>query len=421
MTGRFPEAFFDAQCDVCGELIGESEARLCCARPSCDDVQLCAVCYPQARACPQCGGVETKFVQRAATFKLRDEVLVNADVIPRAFQIYGQRPYLCEPECPDAWWSFEQTGRAASYIGRELLLLKDSAGIGAICMQNSLAWVLVDFALALLHIPSAAIDAALSVIEAHGTAQAAALACPMDELRRVSFLVVDSSRADEWRAAVAALPPDKKSVVVTAAAIMQWALDARQDCSVASDRIAQKSSVPANSWPVTCMFSSGSTGQPKPLWFTAADWPGSWQSLRRAGQGRITASAIFSPLTHALGRRTVWSELLLGGRIGICSTTADCDLRNQIGCLAPTVISAAPRFYQLLQRSFECELALRKSSQKEGNKSVDDVEASVLRSIRSTFGHRLKAVMVGSALVSPHLKQFLWRLFGIGGPGAPCA
>ena len=72
---------------------------------------------------------------------------------------------------------------------------------------------------------------------------------------------------------------------------------------------------------VTCLFSFGSTGVPKPLWFDALQWA-EWGERnppvsRRARAAlarrsvRVSCAALFAPLSHGLARRTAWGELCL--------------------------------------------------------------------------------------------------------------
>ena len=70
-------------------------------------------------------------------------------------------------------------------------------------------------------------------------------------------------------------------------------------------------------------------------------------------------AALFAPLSHGLARRTAWSELLHGGRLGLCfprADSTDCGaaltLLDQISAVAPTQLSAAPRFYELYRRRY---------------------------------------------------------------------
>ena len=118
---------------------------------------------------------------------------------------------------------------------------------------------------------------------------------------------------------------------------------------------------------------------------------------------RVSCAAIFAPLSHGQSRRTVWSELLHGGRIGLCDTRMD--LLEQIQTIAPTALQAAPRFYSLYERRFEAELA----------KCAD--RDAALRAVRLLGGERLRLVAVGGAMVPPSQLAFLRDCFGNGGIG----
>ena len=106
--------------------------------------------------------------------------------------------------------------------------------------------------------------------------------------------------------------------------------------------------------PVTCLLTLGSTGSPKPLKFSAddwADWCGSSIKSKRERNAlerrstKVSCQALVAPLAHGLSRRMAWSEVLHGGRLGICDTRGD--IVEQIRKYAPTHLSGAPRFYAL--------------------------------------------------------------------------
>ena len=219
---------------------------------------------------------------------------------------------------------------------------------------------------------------------------------------------------------------------------------------------------------VTCLFSFGSTGEPKSLWFDALRWA-EWgernpPASRRARAAlarrsiRVSCAAIFAPLSHGQARRVSWGELLHGGRLGLCDPrggTASnsrngphCTLNvlEQIRCVAPTALSAAPRFYSLYQHRYVAELnALSQrslpasessesseslvssnrmatasdtsSTSQNGRDTVLKARTGAFQAVRALGGPRLRLVAVGGAVVSPSLLQFLRECFGQGGAG----
>ena len=112
--------------------------------------------------------------------------------------------------------------------------------------------------------------------------------------------------------------------------------------------------------PVTCLLTLGSTGAPKPLKFSSndwADWCGSSIKSKRERNAlerrstKVSCQALVAPLAHGLSRRMAWSEVLHGGRLGICDTRGD--VVEQIRKYAPTHLSGAPRFYSLYSGKLE--------------------------------------------------------------------
>ena len=96
--------------------------------------------------------------------------------------------------------------------------------------------------------------------------------------------------------------------------------------------------------------------------------------------------------------------MLHGGRLGLCAPRGTLNLLSQIRCVAPTTLSAAPRFYSLYFRRFEDELA---SLQRQSPQDSTDTRRSALATVRGLGGPRLRLVAVGGAVVPPALLRFL--------------
>ena len=197
---------------------------------------------------------------------------------------------------------------------------------------------------------------------------------------------------------------------------------------------------------VTCLFSFGSAGASKPLWFDAERWA-EWgernpPSSRRARTAlarrsvRVSCAALIGPLSHGMARRTAWSELQHGGRIGLCSprgtgggsqapddklnggSDGSLDILDQIALIAPTQLSAAPRFYVLYQRRYEMELlAAKLAATPLPHTALAAISDTALAAVRHLGGPRLRFVAVGGAVVPPALLNFLRECFGTGGSG----
>ena len=410
----------DCRCDVCQQNIDAAEPRWRCAANTCDDVHVCEAC---ALAQPQCQTCESRqlYLERASPFVLRTRVFREsfsaADVgavkstdvvhphvmVARAFHAYGGRPLLGEPGGGSRvhWWSYSQCGAAAQLLACRLWEAcrreQGPSGAVVICAANSVGWLITDWACALASLPSIAIDMS--------TPPASALATACDAARRrgraLGAVCVDSERVSDWHSVLQCTnfhrqgdgtASEDRSCTSTVAIIST--AEPREQLLACSDAdagpklaaptasAAAFASAPAaapaasESDLVTCLFSFGSTGEPKPLWFDSLRWA-EWgernpPASRRARSAlarrslRVSCAALFAPLSHGLARRTAWGELLHGGRLGLCRPRGGSagagaddagDLLDQIHAIAPTTLSAAPRFYTLYQRRHEAELA----------------------------------------------------------------
>lgn len=455
-------------------------------------------------------------------------------MIERAFKVYGERPLLGLPlggEGAVRWWSYGACCTAVQSFATQLRhsCSSDPACFGGtppavvICAANSPGWLVADWACVVAALPSIVIDASTPV--------ATALAMARDAARgarcAVRAVCVDAERESEWRAALQAcadigvaagagdgecrggeishgmgvtvtttraasahLPSDFgpshhcRGVVVgamtaaaRAAVVSVGAGTPTQDDAVCvDDEVDAALARGEDSAPVTCIFSFGSTGLPKPLWYDGHRWA-EWTErnpprTRRARTAlerrsvRVSCAALFAPLAHGLARRTAWGELLHGGRLGMCVTRADgvgggcsadsggtervCNLVHQICAIAPTSLSAAPRFYAMYERRFAAELARAHRAADEAaadaaaqaaqraaadaatvtsaeapaaetaldaSEVAASAHATALCAVCRLGGPRLRLVAVGGAVVPPALMSFLQACFGVGGAG----
>ena len=306
-------------CEACGASVDDESCRYRCVHENCDDVIQCAECSTK---CARCDG--NLHEDRAAPLVLRRELFREVlrgnsedprSLLERAFDVYAARPLIGEN---NEWWSYAQCGRAAKALASKL----PDDGITCIHGRNSKGWLIADWACALKRAPSLAVDASVSVEEAH------ALACRHDAL---TCALVDDYEA--WCALDGSL------------LVVRLAETFREE--------APFTKRPASE-PVTCLLTLGSTGSPKPLKFSAddwADWCGSSVKSKRERNAlerrstKVSCQALVAPLAHGLSRRMAWSEVLHGGRLGICDTRGD--VVEQIRKYAPTHLSGAPRFYAL--------------------------------------------------------------------------
>ena len=348
-------------------------------------------------------------------------------MLERAFHTYAQRPLLGEPAASGSvqWWSFRDCGIVVRQIAQEMqrgIAQARPNAAAVICARNSMGWLLCDWACALAGIPSIVIDASTPMAHALSMADEAAQL----HNRCVAAICAEPDQLIEWRAARPGLA--EVSVIDARNKLIARGTSC-DDVNVASAETAETTDsinvAHASDDLMTCLFSFGSSGAPKPLWFDSQRWaewgernPPASKRARIAlarRSVRVSCAALFAPLSHGLARRTAWGELLHGGRLGLCNPRGDSglELLEQIHRIEPTSLSAAPRFYSLYERRFEAE---RETAITAGM-TKEEAYTRALTLVQSLGGRRLNLVAVGGAPVPPELLTFLRTCFGSGGAG----
>lgn len=100
-----------------------------------------------------------------------------------------------------------------------------------------------------------------------------------------------------------------------------------------------------------CIFSSGSTGEPKGIVISAQ----AWQISRSEHLTLPWVGVLYQSLGHSSGRRCLYNDVMGGGRVYCCPFTHE--LRAIIRQVRPTLLSATPRFWNSLHQEFVERLA----------------------------------------------------------------
>lgn len=318
----------DCTCSVCEQPILATAPRLRCSNQTCDDVLVCEECAAAVPPCPTCGSShERLYRDRASPFVLRTRVFREAFIddsgtdivhpsvmVDRALITYCERPLLGEPGSDGSvhWWSYGHCRVAAMGLARNLRrTCGDAAGAVLICATNSAGWLVVDWACALALLPSIITDASLTPSVALSMARGAAAL----RGRIVTAVCADKERITEWQLLCGStyaigdgscrfdsaqsqcgggkcgcdcLHRSTDGVAVfstadahhclqlaastaTAAAASILPDDANSpnayDATCASNQNMVSAARGGGGVLVTCLFSFGSAGQPKPLWF----------------------------------------------------------------------------------------------------------------------------------------------------------
>ena len=366
----------DAICDVCAELIGQGMPRYRCPGASeCDEFDVCPKCAATDAVIRAHEHNDAGFPLYKVTrdrYRLVDDVFSSepssAQAVQRAFEFFAPWPclgtvVLSTGDKPSLirWRSYTEVGTAVEVFARALRLavLDPEDSIVALCAPNSPAWLVADFACVVAKLPTACVDHTLGVIDAVIAASDAA-----DKVQRtVRLAIVSDEAAETWAAesglSVTCRPhaTDDQTLLLSGLALVVDAASAAAgtssfralaDSRAARDAMRNAREMPLDA-PFTALYTSGSTGIPKPRWINARSW------LTRNPKGstikRVTVVPVFSPLSHGLGRRQAWRELTHGGRIGLLDA-AD-GLLEQLALFEPSSITAVPAFYSLLMQRYE--------------------------------------------------------------------
>ncbi|MGC8917494.1 MAG: SDR family oxidoreductase, partial [Thermoanaerobaculum sp.] len=146
----------------------------------------------------------------------------------------------------------------------------------------------------------------------------------------------------------------------------------------------------------TVVFTSGSTGAPKPVPITR----------HRMRQQQFKAHlwplviASFQPYALLADRRAVWQAVLAGGRVGFCRRGSE--LWEDLQRLAPTYLEGPPGLFQPLINAYRHALA----------RGATPSELARLRlELRRRVGGRVAALAVGGAPVPADLPPLLGTVF----------
>ncbi len=160
------------------------------------------------------------------------------------------------------------------------------------------------------------------------------------------------------------------------------------------------------------IYTSGSTGAPKGAMYPQSNVAKMWNRSTKNWSGPTAASISlnFMPMSHVMGRGTLYGTLGNGGTAYFAAKSDLSTLLEDLRLVRPTELNFVPRIWEMLYSEYQSEVGRRTA---EGaDRQV--VESQVLVELRQELlGGRFIFAMTGSAPTSPELRKWVESLLEI--------
>src|ERR1700729_2671107 len=160
------------------------------------------------------------------------------------------------------------------------------------------------------------------------------------------------------------------------------------------------------------IYTSGSTGAPKGAMYPQSNVGKMWRRSGRNWFGESAASITlnFMPMSHVMGRGTLYGTLGNGGTAYFAAKSDLSTLLEDLELVRPTELNFVPRIWETLFSEFQREVDRRLSDPTDPAARAA-VESEVLVEQRKhLLGGRCIVAMTGSAPISPELKAWIESL-----------
>ncbi|WP_293004347.1 carboxylic acid reductase [Mycobacterium sp.] len=160
------------------------------------------------------------------------------------------------------------------------------------------------------------------------------------------------------------------------------------------------------------IYTSGSTGAPKGAMYPQSNVAKMWNRSTKNWFGPSAASINlnFMPMSHVMGRGTLYGTLGNGGTAYFAAKSDLSTLLEDLRLVRPTELNFVPRIWEMLYSEFQSEVGRRTAEGVERQSA----EAQVLTDLRQELlGGRFIFAMTGSAPISPELRNWVEALLEI--------
>src|SRR5580693_4298389 len=157
------------------------------------------------------------------------------------------------------------------------------------------------------------------------------------------------------------------------------------------------------------IYTSGSTGAPKGAMYPQSNVAKMWNRSTKNwfGPSAASISLNFMPMSHVMGRGTLYGTLGNGGTAYFAAKSDLSTLLEDLRLVRPTELNFVPRIWEMLYGEYQSEVGRRASE----GADRQLVETQVLVELRQELlGGRYIFAMTGSAPTSPELRKWVESL-----------
>src|ERR1700761_4335606 len=157
------------------------------------------------------------------------------------------------------------------------------------------------------------------------------------------------------------------------------------------------------------IYTSGSTGAPKGAMYPQSNVAKMWNRSTKnwIGPSAASISLNFMPMSHVMGRGTLYGTLGNGGTAYFAAKSDLSTLLEDLRLVRPTELNFVPRIWEMLYGEYQSEVGRRISA----GADRETVESQVLVELRQELlGGRYIFAMTGSAPTSPELRTWVESL-----------